>query len=67
MRMEHDEHGVSLRRVAELTNDITPPAAACTTWRALYTGLRSFRDDLMQHIHTENNILFERFAPAPVR
>lgn len=67
MRMEHDDHGVSLRRVAELTNDITPPPAACTTWRALYTGLRGFRDDLMQHIHTENNILFERFAPAAVR
>ncbi|MDO9072957.1 MAG: iron-sulfur cluster repair protein YtfE [Rubrivivax sp.] len=67
MRMEHDEHGVSLRRVAELTNDITPPPAACTTWRALYTGLRGFRDDLMQHIHTENNILFERIAPAAVR
>lgn len=67
MRMEHDDHGASLRRVAELTNDITPPPAACTTWRALYTGLRGFRDDLMQHIHTENNILFERFAPAAVR
>mgnify|MGYP000623795958 CR=1 FL=1 len=49
-----------------LTNDITPPMGACNTWRALYTGLRSFRDDLIQHIHTENNILFERFAPAQV-
>lgn len=67
MRMEHDDHGVTLRRLAELTHDMTPPPAACTTWRALYTGLRSFRDDLMQHIHTENNILFERFAPATVR
>jgi len=28
--------------------------------------LRSFRDDLIAHIHTENNILFERFAPAQV-
>ena len=64
MRMEHDEHGAALRRLAELTDDITPPRAACTTWRALYTGLRSLREDLMAHIHTENNILFERFAPA---
>ena len=30
-------------------------------------ALRGFRADLMQHIHTENNILFERFAPAAVR
>ncbi|MBP7567306.1 MAG: iron-sulfur cluster repair protein YtfE [Burkholderiaceae bacterium] len=66
MRGEHEEHGEALRRLAELTNDITPPRGACTTWRALYTGLKAFRDDLIAHIHTENNILFERFAPAEV-
>lgn len=66
MRMEHDDHGVALRRLEELTDDITPPRQACTTWRALYAGLRTFRQDLMEHIHTENNILFERFAPAAV-
>lgn len=66
LRSEHDDHGAALRRVAELTNDITPPRAACTTWRALYAGLRTFRQDLVAHIHTENNILFERFAPAEV-
>lgn len=66
MRSEHDDHGDALRRLATLTDDITPPRGACTTWRALYTGLRTFREDLMQHIHTENNILFERFAPAAV-
>lgn len=66
MRSEHDDHGSELRRLEELTQNITPPRGACTTWRALYTGLRSFRDDLIHHIHTENNILFERFAPAQV-
>ncbi len=66
MRMEHDSHGAELRRMGELTNDITPPRDACTTWRALYQGLRAFREDLMAHIHTENNILFERYAPAHV-
>ncbi|WP_219132736.1 iron-sulfur cluster repair protein YtfE [Janthinobacterium sp. UMAB-60] len=66
MRMEHDDHGVALRAMEAMTNDITAPAGACTTWRALYTGLRTFREDLMAHIHTENNILFERFAPAVV-
>jgi len=66
MRAEHDSHGAELRRLAELTNDIAAPQGACTTWRALYAGLRTFREDLMAHIHTENNILFERFAPAQV-
>jgi regulator of cell morphogenesis and NO signaling len=59
MRMEHDEQGQELQRLADLTGDITPPRVACTTWRALYTGLRALREDLMQHIHLENNILFE--------
>lgn len=66
MRMEHDEHGAALRRLEQLTDDITPPRGACTTWRALYAGLKTFRSDLVTHIHTENNILFERFAPAAV-
>ncbi|MGY6565858.1 MAG: iron-sulfur cluster repair protein YtfE [Halomonadaceae bacterium] len=60
MRHEHDDHGENLEQVMLLTNDITPPKGACTTWRALYTGLREFREDLMEHIHLENNLLFER-------
>lgn len=66
MRMEHDDHGIALHRLEVLTDGITPPRAACTTWRALYSGLRTFRQDLMAHIHIENNILFERFSPAVV-
>lgn len=58
MRFEHDQHGESLEKLAALTNNITPPADACNTWRALYRGLLEFRDDLMQHIHLENNVLF---------
>ncbi len=58
MRYEHDQHGIALDRLAALTDDITPPANACNTWRALYGGLEEMRDDLMQHIHLENNILF---------
>ncbi|MBB61911.1 MAG: iron-sulfur cluster repair di-iron protein [Pseudomonas sp.] len=58
MRYEHDQHGNALAQLAQLTNDITPPAHACNTWRALYRGLEELRDDLMQHIHLENNILF---------
>lgn len=58
MRAEHDQHGDSLARVEQLTNDITPPPGACTTWRALYAGLGQLREDLMLHIHLENNILF---------
>ncbi len=64
MRAEHDDHGVALERLLALTNGITLPRAACNTWRALYLGLRAFKEDLMAHIHLENNILFENAARA---
>lgn len=64
MRMEHDDHGVALERLLSLTNDLTLPRAACNTWRALYLGIRTFKEDLMAHIHLENNILFEDAATA---
>lgn len=58
MRFEHDQHGDALARLEGLTNDIVPPADACNTWRALYAGLKHLREELMQHIHLENNVLF---------
>ncbi len=63
MRYEHDQHGEALQQLAELTNDISPPANACNTWRALYRGLEELRGDLMHHIHLENNILFPQASP----
>lgn len=61
MRHEHDSHGEELEALAKLTGDLTLPAEACNTWRALYAGLGKFRDDLTEHIHIENNILFPKF------
>lgn len=58
MRFEHDQHGEALQKLYQLTNNITLPKGACNTWRALYAGLNQFKEDLMQHIHLENNILF---------
>lgn len=66
MRHEHDEHGQALQRLYELTDNITLPKGACNTWRALFAGLQAFVDDLQQHIHLENNILFEAPLAAPL-
>jgi regulator of cell morphogenesis and NO signaling len=63
MRAEHVDHGAELERLMALTNDANPPAGACNTWRALYTGIGQFADDLISHIHTENNVLFPQFEP----
>lgn len=60
MRHEHDEHGEALAVIEQITNGITLPKGACNTWRALYLGLENFKADLMEHIHLENNILFDR-------
>lgn len=60
MEMEHDEAGQDVEVLKSLTNHLTPPADACFSWRALYTGINAFIDDLMHHIHLENNILFPR-------
>lgn len=62
MRHEHDSHGAQLRALDALTTGGVPPAAACNTWRALYAGTRKLTDDLMEHIHLENNVLFPRFG-----
>lgn len=71
MRDDHVEHGELLERLTELTNDFTPPEGACGTWRALYAGAAQLKNDLVEHIHIENNILFPRFesgtAPRPVQ
>lgn len=62
MRHEHDGHSEHLRALDALTDGGVPPAGACNTWRALYAGTRKLADDLMEHIHLENNILFPRFG-----
>ena len=61
MRHEHDECGEELRAIAALTGDMTVPDDACNSWRALYAGLAKLAEDLTEHIHIENNILFPRF------
>jgi regulator of cell morphogenesis and NO signaling len=60
MREEHDGHKIALEQIYKITNNITLPEDACNTWTALYRGLSTFRDDLMEHIHLENNVLFNR-------
>jgi regulator of cell morphogenesis and NO signaling len=61
MRHDHVDHGEFVEQLTRMTDDFTPPDGACGTWRALYAGAAQFKDDLIEHIHTENNILFPRF------
>jgi regulator of cell morphogenesis and NO signaling len=61
MRHEHDEHGERLANLEALAHNFELPEEACSTWRALYTGVRKLIDDVHQHVHLENNVLFARF------
>lgn len=60
MTLDHDSHGKELEELHALTSDFTPPADACPTWRALYHGLEKLEEELMNHIHLENHVLFPR-------
>jgi regulator of cell morphogenesis and NO signaling len=60
MEQEHEDHGRSLARLRELTANLTAPPEACPTWRALYLRLGRLGDELLEHIHPENNVLFPR-------
>lgn len=62
MEMEHMQHGAALEKMLELAHNLIPPEGACNSWRALYLGLSELRNDLMEHIHLENNILFKKTA-----
>ena len=58
MEQEHDHAGDLLYKIRELTNTYTPPAEACTTFKVSLAGLKEFEEDLHNHVHLENNLLF---------
>ncbi|MGG5505240.1 MULTISPECIES: iron-sulfur cluster repair di-iron protein [unclassified Myroides] len=58
MMHEHDGEGERFRKIAALSNQYTPPADACNTYKVTFAMLKEFEEDLHKHIHLENNILF---------
>lgn len=60
MEADHDEAGELMRKISELSNGFTPPQGACNTYRAFFSKLEEFEEDLHHHIHLENNILFPK-------
>lgn len=60
MEHEHELVGDIFKTIRSVTNNYTPPADACNTFRVTLKKLEEFEDDLHQHIHLENNILFPK-------
>ncbi|WP_338472485.1 iron-sulfur cluster repair di-iron protein [Niallia sp. XMNu-256] len=61
LEKEHDHAGDILKQLREITNDFTPPADACGTYRLVYKRLEMLEGDTFMHVHLENNILFPRY------
>jgi len=51
-----------LNKMRETTNNFEPPIDACGSYRITYARLLDLEKEMMNYIHLENNILFERFA-----
>jgi regulator of cell morphogenesis and NO signaling len=60
LSLEHAETSTLLTQLRQLSHHFTPPLGVCLTYRIFYTGLQELEQDLRQHIHLENNILFPR-------
>ena len=60
METEHDSAGGNMQAIRELSNEFNPPEEVCMTYKVLYAKLQEFENDLHQHVHLENNILFPR-------
>jgi regulator of cell morphogenesis and NO signaling len=60
MESEHAEAGALLENLRTITNNYTPEQTACTTHRITLAELKEFEENLHQHVHLENNILFPK-------
>jgi regulator of cell morphogenesis and NO signaling len=60
MEIEHKNAGDEMYGIRKLSNDYTPPEDACNTYKVCFSELKEFEEDLHQHVHLENNILFPR-------
>jgi len=60
MEHEHDTVGEMMQEIRKTTSDYKLPADACNSFRYAYAKLQEFEEDLHQHIHLENNILFPK-------
>ena len=60
MTIEHDAADYLLQQMRRITSNYTAPPDACPSHKSLYEALENLEQDLHQHIHLENNILFPR-------
>ncbi len=60
MMKEHDTAGDLLRELRSASANYAVPPDGCVSYKTLYGALQEFEQDLHQHIHLENNLLFPK-------
>ncbi len=60
MEMEHQVAGEDMAYFRRITDNYSLPEDACNSYSFLFGKLKEFEEDLQQHIHLENNILFPK-------
>jgi len=60
MKRDHETTGSQLHQLRQLTENYTPPENACLAHKVAFAKLRELDEDLVRHIHLENNILFPK-------
>lgn len=60
METEHDSVGRAFDAIREESSNYALPKDACTSYKLYFQLLQEFENDLHQHIHLENNILFPK-------
>lgn len=60
MIKEHKLFGDEIKHFRNITKNYKLPADACSTYTHFYAKLLEFENDLIQHIHLENNILLPK-------
>lgn len=67
LESEHLTTGDAMAQIRELSAGFTPPDDACFSYRAFFAKLHEFQQDMIQHVHLENNILFPRALKLEAR
>ncbi len=60
LEAEHSAVGELLEEMRVITSDYALPPDACRSYTVTFQKLEELEDDMFQHIHLENNIMFPR-------
>ena len=60
MQNEHRDVAKQLEFFRQLTNDYRPPEDSSVLYQSLFSKMKQFENEIMQHIQLENNFLFPK-------